>query len=226
MKIKICKMFGYGESDRIYWIYDKSKRKMFKSRDVKFNENSVLNQFENEFDITKTGLDEAIINGEVIEENDQDDEIDEEKIKIIIMTIMTIMKMKMKIITTITAIILIMKIISMPILILLMIMFQYAWGSDVDNLNSKSDTEILPSKRTRKQTKRYVPGESMTKKNKSNNQRLANLVNIIDDEPETYEEAINSQLNLKWKEAIKSEVDALIEIRHGLICLSQKVRKS
>ena len=83
----------------------------------------------------------------------------------------------------------------MPILILLMIMFQYAWGSDVDNLNSKSDTEILPSKRTRKQTKRYVPGESMTKKNKSNIQRWANLVNIIDDEPETYEEAIKSQLN-------------------------------
>jgi hypothetical protein len=86
-----------------------------------------------------------------------------------------------------------------------------AWGSDVDNLNSKSDTEILPSKHSRKHTKRYVPGESMTKKNKSNQQKLANLVNIIDDEPETYEEAINSQFNLKWKEAIKSEVDALIE---------------
>ena len=37
-------MLGYGESESIYWIYDKSRRKMFKSRDVKFNENSVLNQ--------------------------------------------------------------------------------------------------------------------------------------------------------------------------------------
>jgi hypothetical protein len=52
-----------------------------------------------------------------------------------------------------------------------------------DKANSKSDTEILPSKRSRKQTKRYVPGESMTKMNKSNQQKLANLVNIIDDEP-------------------------------------------
>jgi hypothetical protein len=53
-----------------------------------------------------------------------------------------------------------------------------------------------------------VPGELMTKKNKSNQQMLANLVNIKDDEPE---EAINSQFNLKWKEALRSEVDPLIE---------------
>jgi hypothetical protein len=49
------------------------------------------------------------------------------------------------------------------------------------------------------------------KKKKSNQQKLANLVNIIDDEPETYDEAINIQFNSKWKEAIKSEVDVLIE---------------
>jgi hypothetical protein len=46
---------------------------------------------------------------------------------------------------------------------------------------------------------------------KSNQQKLANLVNIIDDEPETYEEPINCQFNSKWKDAIKSEVDALKE---------------
>ena len=71
--------------------------------------------------------------------------------------------------------------------------------------------KVIPEKRVRKPTKRYVPGEAITKKKKSNQQKLANLVNIIDNEPETYEEAINSQFNSKWKEAIKSEVDALIE---------------
>jgi hypothetical protein len=28
-------MVGYGESDSIYWINDKSKKKMFKSRDIR-----------------------------------------------------------------------------------------------------------------------------------------------------------------------------------------------
>jgi hypothetical protein len=86
-----------------------------------------------------------------------------------------------------------------------------AWEDEVDTLHSKSDSDILSEKRVRKPTKRYVPGEAITKKKKSNQQKLANLVNIIDDEPETYEEAINSQFNSKWKDAIKSEVDALIE---------------
>lgn len=33
-----CVMAGYDERDGIYWIYNKSKRTMFRSRDVKFNE--------------------------------------------------------------------------------------------------------------------------------------------------------------------------------------------
>ena len=86
-----------------------------------------------------------------------------------------------------------------------------AWEVEVDTFHSKSDSDILPDKRVRKPTKRYVPSEAMTKKKKSNQQKLVILVNIIDDEHETYEEAINSQFNSKWKEAIKSEVDALIE---------------
>jgi hypothetical protein len=88
-----------------------------------------------------------------------------------------------------------------------------AWEGEVDTLHSKSDSDFLSEKRVRKPIKRYVPGEAITKKKKSNQQKLANLVNIIDDEPETYEEAINSRLNSKWKDAIKSEVDALIEIK-------------
>jgi hypothetical protein len=73
------------------------------------------------------------------------------------------------------------------------------------------DLDNFQTKRTRKQTVKYVPGESMTQKKRTIKQNFANLVNIIDNEPETFQEAINSQFSSKWKEAIKSEVDALIE---------------
>jgi hypothetical protein len=59
-------MFGYGESDSIYWIYDKLKKKLFKSRDVRFNVNSVLNDNEKEFVIRVTELDTPINNNEDI----------------------------------------------------------------------------------------------------------------------------------------------------------------
>jgi hypothetical protein len=32
-----------GEKEGIYWVLDKSNKKAFKSRDIKFNENSILN---------------------------------------------------------------------------------------------------------------------------------------------------------------------------------------
>ena len=34
-----CVFVGYDERDGIYWIYNKSNRQIFRSRDVKFNEN-------------------------------------------------------------------------------------------------------------------------------------------------------------------------------------------
>jgi hypothetical protein len=34
---KNCIMIGYAEKEGIYWIYDKFKKQIFKSRDVKFN---------------------------------------------------------------------------------------------------------------------------------------------------------------------------------------------
>jgi hypothetical protein len=39
---KNCIMAGYGETEGIYWIYNKETKKMFRSRDVKFNENTIL----------------------------------------------------------------------------------------------------------------------------------------------------------------------------------------
>jgi hypothetical protein len=40
---------------------------------------------------------------------------------------------------------------------------------------------------------RYKPGESKTKKNKPNQQKKVNLVNISDDGPVAYVEAIDSK---------------------------------
>ena len=37
-----CVMIGYGEKEGIYWVWDKVSRKEFRTRDVKFNEASVL----------------------------------------------------------------------------------------------------------------------------------------------------------------------------------------
>ena len=39
-----CIMIGYAESNGIYWIYNKTRRTMFRSRDVKFNEEMCLSK--------------------------------------------------------------------------------------------------------------------------------------------------------------------------------------
>ena len=172
-------MVGYGESDSIYLIYDKSKKKMFKSRDVRFNENSVLYDNEKEFDIKITGLDTQINNNEDIVENIQNDEnienenddhlnddtndddsdnnnndlnenilnenieIDKIEVNVEENTEKTQQQQTSN----------------------------DAWEGEVDTLHSKSDSDILPEKRVRKPTKRYVPGEAITKKKKSNQQK-------------------------------------------------------
>ena len=51
----------------------------------------------------------------------------------------------------------------------------------------------------------------MTQSNKKSNTKQVNLLEILNDEPQTYEEAIHSQLSSKWKNAIQSEVDSLNE---------------
>jgi hypothetical protein len=40
-------MIGYGESEGIYWIFNKQNNQLFRSRDVKFNEESILENQEN-----------------------------------------------------------------------------------------------------------------------------------------------------------------------------------
>jgi hypothetical protein len=162
-----CFMVGYGESFSIYWIYDKSKKKMFKSRDVRFNENSVLNDNEKEFDIKITGLDTPIKNNEDIEENIQNDENNEnenddylnddtndddsdndnnndlnenilnENIEIDNNEVYVEENTKKPPQKHTT---------------------NDAWEGEIDTLHIKSDSDILSEKRVRKPTKRYVPG--------------------------------------------------------------------
>ncbi|CAF1077662.1 unnamed protein product, partial [Brachionus calyciflorus] len=43
-----CIMIGYGESEGIYWVYDKKNHKVFRSRDIRFNENSILDNNKDE----------------------------------------------------------------------------------------------------------------------------------------------------------------------------------
>jgi len=45
--IENCIMIGYGESEGIYWIFKKQNNQIFRSRDVKFNEESILENQEN-----------------------------------------------------------------------------------------------------------------------------------------------------------------------------------
>jgi hypothetical protein len=201
-------MVGYGESDSIYWIYDKSKKKMFKSRDVRFNENSVLKDNEKEFDIKITGSDTPINNNVDIVENIQNDENNENENDDYLNDDTNDDDSENDNNNDLNENILNENIESDNNEVNVKENSQkppqqqtlnVAWEGEVDSLHSKSDSDILSEKRVRKPTKTYVPGKAITKKKKSNQQKLANLVNIIDDEPETYEEAINSQFNSKWK---------------------------
>jgi hypothetical protein len=197
-------MVGYGESESIYWIYDKSRRKMFKSRDVKFNENSVLNQEdENIVDIKITEFNkndnnedendidndenDNIDDNENDNNNDENDNIDDENDQNEIVENDNEQNEELE-------------------------HFEDPQPEPIIKKEDVSDElDNFQTKRTRKQTVRYVPVESMTQKKRTIKQSFVNLVNIIDNEPETFQEAINSQFGSKWKEAIKSEVDALIE---------------
>ena len=65
-------MIGYGDTDGIYWIYNTENHKIFRSRDVKFNEKSIL--------VTRISIK---INNDSFkeEENDQSDNEQEENVQ-------------------------------------------------------------------------------------------------------------------------------------------------
>jgi hypothetical protein len=65
-------MIGYGDTDGIYWIYNTENHKIFRSRDVKFNEKSILD----------TSISITINNDSFKEEeNDQSDNEQEENVQ-------------------------------------------------------------------------------------------------------------------------------------------------
>ena len=82
-----------------------------------------------------------------------------------------------------------------------------------DEAKSKLN-ENKNEKRVRKQTQRYKSGEYMTNDMPHKNAHLmiftAQLISL-DDEPITYENAINNKRKDKWINAIKSELNSLKE---------------
>jgi hypothetical protein len=74
-----CIMIGYGNKEGIYWVFDKTNQKAFRSRDVKFNEESILNNT-NEENIDLGNLIEKFIDENENEEiDDEGGNEDEEK---------------------------------------------------------------------------------------------------------------------------------------------------
>jgi hypothetical protein len=80
-------MIGYGKSEVIYWIFDRTNTKIFTSRDVKFKEDSVINCSDCEIEIIEDkSLEEQSVNEKVdehVEENDDDEVIEhDDKVEI------------------------------------------------------------------------------------------------------------------------------------------------
>jgi hypothetical protein len=183
---KDCIMIGYGDSEGIYWIYDKKGRKVFRSRDIKFNENSLFYQNDQntteliipnvQAKIPKIKNDESIKHDDKNEDDDKrneenvsDDKSENGKTE------------------------------SNP-------------DDEADNSDELQEVndEQLPrrSSRVSKPPNRYKPGETMTQ-----DKAYLNLLdtNEIYDEPTSFEEALKSKFKENWKAAIKSELDSLEE---------------
>ena len=69
-----CIMIGYGDKEGIYCILDRNSNKVFRSRDIKFDEK--LNEI-TELDISSNEIQEKL-NG--IQQNEDEENIDEEKL--------------------------------------------------------------------------------------------------------------------------------------------------
>ena len=208
-----CIMIGYGNKEGIYWIFDKINRKAFRSRDVKFNEESILKNInaetldlgdliesfkgnveeEEEAEAKKEtkieeeeNKDKYVENLEVIfEEENNDDHTSKQQNN-----------------------------------------EQNAGNLDLDTFDTnfietqeevKSKNQKLPyekqnSKRLRKQTQFYQSGESITsnKKKDENTGVYLSQYNEIE-EPNNYKQAINGQASNSWKKAIEEELNSLRE---------------
>ena len=175
--VENCKMVGYGEKEGIYWIYDNRNHKLFRSRDVQFNEESILGKG----NTARLSIDnEKIIEQPKLEIKTQPDDPEDN-----------------------------------PPDLAEGQDGQQSEESDDDNKEENQNDENIPertnrTKRNRNSTQKYTPGEYMTQ-NKINLMVFSTVLDTIDDEPMTFEEAVNSKSKEKWKEAIKSELDSLHE---------------
>ena len=75
-----CVMTGYDDRDGIYWIYNKSKRSIFRSRDVKFNEQMNLKETDESLDNSETNeWFEITLDNEVDSESNAEEVVQEEE---------------------------------------------------------------------------------------------------------------------------------------------------
>ena len=217
-----CIMIGYGESDGIYWVLNKSNGKVFRSRDIKFNEDPILktnlndevdladllkpfenndnsNEDENEEE-NDTSVETDTLNDNEADEDEFQDLRDEQ------------MKHEMKEEVN---------------------KFEKFSESENDEKFETPRESIdigIKEKRNRKQTKFYKAGESDTgnKAKVKINDKKANYVESVEfkNEPKTYEEALKCSFREKWKEAIQSELDSLNENETWSIAKLPKDKKT
>ena len=213
-----CIFIGYGEKEGIYWLLDQNKNKAFRSRDLKFNENSVFNELthrqvqEEIIDEVEVGInteeanEETEEDGEENEENEEinEDENEEENEE------------------------------------------ENEGENEGENEegNEEENEEEEKEKDGEKEEENKEDGEDSenseggeagedsegdeteTKENENMPPRKSNrktkptqkydahkmYANVIcQEEPQTYEAALDSPLNKKWKEAINSEINSLKE---------------
>ncbi|CAF0879189.1 unnamed protein product [Brachionus calyciflorus] len=171
-------MIGYGESEGIYWIYDKKNHKAFRSRDIRYNENKILDnegQETNELNLSRT------INSEQIKEEINEDDNDDNK--------------------------------------------ETGNGSDRENNSNENNSNnsnknennsnllTVPRKSNRisRPPDRYNPDDYS-----SQTSYFLEYLSLFEsdennEEPTTFDEAINSPMKENCKEAIKSEINSFEE---------------
>jgi hypothetical protein len=212
---KHCIMIGYGKKEGIYWIYDKTNKKIFASRDVKFNEDSVLSINDSNYGEFEIVEEENIVennngNDDDANQNDRDYENpnDQEQDEII--------QLKEEIQSDIN---------------------HEENTNQEDNSNilnnnneniqiqqedrNKPNNESLKTrinKRDRKQTKKYDPCEYNTQNTFAKFLLNASIEHEFLNEPKTYEEALSSSARHNWEEAINSELDSLDENETWQVC--------
>jgi hypothetical protein len=206
-------MAGYGEKEGIYWIYNKETKKMFRSRDVKFNENTILEcSKENVIDMS-----EFISNNESEKENKElnnqnNFRAEEEAENIVNYQIQNEQIVQNKDQEDNSSIINVKNEVDQEVLSATSSSSIIDKGEEIDN-----NSQRYP-KRNRKPTERYISGECIPKSLKKHqaNQLTQSISQIylietdfIKEEPVNLRDALKRPEKNEWMKAIESEYESL-----------------